>query len=135
MNKITSEQLVVGFIAYMDHEVLPNIDDTFTKLAVRMFTIAANTNAAAYEHLIDGMIKSPFAAEFLQVDDDKHFDIEVLIDALRQAINECGELVVKIPPVKFVSPEEKVLCFKASDVSTLKQYITAAANGKLERSE
>lgn len=132
MNKITSEQLVAGFIAYMNHEVIPNVDDTFTKLTIRMLTISAENKAESYVHLVDNLLKSTFMTDFLQVDEDKCFDIETLIDALRQAINECGELVVKIPPVKFVSPEEKVLCFKASDVSTLKQYITAASNGKLE---
>ena len=132
MNKITSEQLVAGFIAYMNHEVIPNIADTFTKLTIRMLTISAETNAESYKHIVDNLLKSSFMIDFLQVDEDKCFDIETLIDALRQAINECGELVIKIPPVKFVSPEEKILCFKASDVGTLKQYITAASNGKLE---
>ena len=66
----------------------------------------------------------PRATFFIQPDADGLFDIESLIDALRQAINEYGELVVKIPPIRFVSPEEKILRFKASDISTLKQYIT-----------
>lgn len=128
MNKITSEQLITGIIDYINHEVLPNITDTFTKLAIRMLTITATNNAAAYESTVDTLLKSPFVAAFLQVDEDNCFDAETLIDALRQAINECGELVVKIPPIKFVSPVEKVLCFKATDISTLKQYITNIAN-------
>lgn len=123
MKKINSEQIIKGFIKYLNTEIIPCIDDTFTKLLLRTFTITAESNSKAYEKAISSFVKSGFVADMLHTENDV-FEIEMLIDALRQAVNECGELVVKIPPIKFVSPEEKTLSFNAADISKLKQYFT-----------
>lgn len=123
MKKINAEQLLRGFIKYLNTEIIPCIDDTFTKLLLRTFTITADSNSKAYEKMISDFSKSGFIADMLHTENDT-FEIEMLIDALRQAVNECGELVVKIPPIKFVSPEEKTLSFNAADISKLKQYFT-----------
>lgn len=123
MKKINAEQLLRGFIKYLNTEIIPCIDDTFTKLLLRTFTITADSNSKAYEKMISDFSKSGFIADMLHAENDT-FEIEMLIDALRQAVNECGELVLKIPPIKFVSPEEKTLSFNAADISKLKQYFT-----------
>lgn len=123
MKKINSEQIIKGFIKYLNTEIIPCIDDTFTKLLLRTFTITAESNSKAYEKAISSFVKSGFVADMLHTENDV-FEIEMLIDALRQAVNECGELVIKIPPIKFVSPEEKTLSFNAADISKLKQYFT-----------
>ena len=129
-NKINAEQLVSGISLYLQKEILPCIEDTFTKIAVRTFTITAEKRIDTYKNAFNNSLKSPFMSEFLQVDEDGCFDVEMFIDALRQSVNEYGELVVKIPPVKFVSPEEKVLRFNANDISNLKQYLTTEVKEK-----
>lgn len=123
MQKIKSEQLVKGFIKYLNTEILPCVEDTFTKLVLRTFTITAESNAEAYTKLVESLTANPFIADLLKVDNGA-FEIEGLIDSVRQAVNECGEITVKIPPVKFISPEEKTLSFNAADISKLKQYLT-----------
>ena len=123
MQKIKSEQLIKGVIKYLNTEILPCIEDSFTKLVLRTFTITAESNSSAYIKSLESLLKTPFVAEFLKVENDT-FEIESLVDAIRQAVNECGELVVKIPPIKFISPEEKTLSFNAADISKLKQYLT-----------
>ena len=124
MQKINTEQLLLGIITYLHKEIIPCIEDTFTKITVRMFTITVEKRLDVYKNAVNDALKSQFVSEFLQVDEDGCFDVEMFIDALRQSVNECGEIVVKIPPVKFVSPEEKVLRFNANDISSLKQYLT-----------
>lgn len=123
MKKINAEQLLRGFIKYLNIEIIPCIDDTFTKLLLRTFTITTESNADVYVKAITDFAKTEFISDILHAENDT-FEIEMLIDALRQAVNECGELVVKIPPIKFVSPEEKTLSFNAADISKLKQYFT-----------
>lgn len=124
MNKLNSEQLISGVIKYLNTEIIPCIDDTFTKLVLKTFTITAESKISVYKSAIDNTINTPFMRDFLQTDDKGLFEIETLIDSLRKAVNECGELTVKIPPVKFLSPEEKVLSFNSADISKLKQYLT-----------
>lgn len=125
MNKINSEQLLTGFIKYLAAEIIPCVEDTFTKLALKTFTITTQKNADAYLNALDDFIEKPFVNDFLKVEDGC-FEVEELIDAARQAVNECGELTVKIPPVRFISPQEKTLSFNAADISKLKQYLTNA---------
>lgn len=125
MDKINSEQFISGVIKYLATEIIPCIEDTFTKLMLKTFTIATEKNTPAYIKAIDSLIEKPFVSDFLKADDGC-FEVEELIDAVRQAVNECGELTVKIPPVRFISPEEKTLSFNAADISKLKQYLTNA---------
>ncbi len=125
MQKINAEQLITGLIKYITAEVIPNIDDTFTKLALKTFTISAANRADAYANVIHAVASKPFVADLLKAEDGC-FEVESLIDAARQAVDECGELTVTIPPVRFISPQEKTLRFKAADLSTLKQYLTNA---------
>ena len=128
MEKINAEQLLSGFIKYLSAEVIPCVEDTFTKLALKTFTITTTNSAPAYIKVLEDIISKPFAADLLKVEDGC-FDIESIIDAIRQAVNECGELTIKIPPVKFISPQEKTLRFSANDISSLKQYLTNAVSG------
>ena len=123
MQKINSEQLVNGLMKYLNTEIIPHVSDTFTKLLLKTLVISSQANATAYTKTVDSMVNGPFIAELLKVEDGL-FEVESFIDALRQAVNECGELVVKIPPVKFISPEEKTLRFNSEDISKLKQYLT-----------
>lgn len=128
MEKINAEQLLSGFIKYLSAEVIPCVEDTFTKLALKTFAITTTNSAPAYIKVLEEMISRPFAADLLKVEDGC-FDVESIIDAIRQAVNECGELTIKIPPVKFISPQEKTLRFSANDISSLKQYLTNAVSG------
>ena len=127
MEKINAEQLLSGFIKYLSAEVIPCVEDTFTKLALKTFAITTTNSAPAYIKVLEEMISRPFAADLLKVEDGC-FDVESIIDAIRQAVNECGELTIKIPPVKFISPQEKTLRFSANDISSLKQYLTNAVS-------
>lgn len=123
MQKINSEQLVNGLMKYLNAEIIPHVSDTFTKLLLKTLVISSQANAPAYTKTVDSMVSGPFISDLLKVEDGL-LDIEGFIDALRQAVNEVGELVVKIPPVKLISPEEKTLRFNAEDISKLKQYLT-----------
>lgn len=123
MQKINSEQLVNGLMKYLNAEIIPHVSDTFTKLLLKTLVISSQANAPAYTKTVDSMVSGPFISELLKVEDGL-LDVEGFIDALRQAVNEVGELVVKIPPVKLISPEEKTLRFNAEDISKLKQYLT-----------
>ena len=128
MEKINSEQLVSGVMKYLTAEIIPCVEDTFTKLALKTFAITAESHVLDYAKAVDSFVQKPFISDIVKTEDGV-FDVESLIDALRQAVNECGELTIKIPPVRFVSPQEKTLSFKASDISSLKQYLTNAISG------
>ena len=128
MKKIKPEQMVLGFAKYLNKEVLPCVQDSFTKIAIRMFAVSTELKAETLKNFMGDILKNQFVSEFFEVDENGCFNIEFFVDTLRKAIDECGELVVKIPPIKFVSPEEKILRFTSEDVSKLKQYLTNEIN-------
>lgn len=126
MQKIQPEQLVIGVLKYLNSEVIPKINDTFTKILLRTLTINAESNIQNYTKILEDFISKPIVCDILKPDNGS-FEIESIIDSIRKAVNECGELEIKIPPVKLISPEEKVLSFGVSDISKLKQYLTNEA--------
>lgn len=127
MEKITSKQLISGVVKYLTAEIIPCVDDTFTKLALKTLAITAETRTPAYIKAVENLLQNPLISDIVAAQDGV-FEVESIIDAVRQAVDECGELTIKIPPVRFISPEEKTLTFKASDISSLKQYLTNATS-------
>ena len=128
MNRIKSETLVDGIMEFINSNVIPSIDDTFLKIAMKTAIITAAANKEAYVKMVDGYLDTDFFSTLLKRDSEGYFEVESLIDAIRQAMNECGELKITFPAIKFLSPTEKVLIFKANDITALKQYITNAAS-------
>jgi hypothetical protein len=128
MNRIKSETLVDGIMEFINSNVIPSVDDTFLKIAMKTAIITAASNKRAYVKMVDGYLDTDFFSTLLKLDTGGYFEVESLIDAIRQAMNECGELKITFPAIKFLSPTEKVLIFKANDITALKQYITNAAS-------
>jgi hypothetical protein len=128
MNRIKSETLVDGIMEFINSNVIPSIDDTFLKIAMKTAIITAAANKDAYVKMAEGYLNTDFFSALLKRDSEGYFEVENLIDAIRQAMNECGELKITFPAIKFLSPTEKVLIFKANDITALKQYITNAAS-------
>lgn len=128
MNRIKSETLVDGIMEFINSSVIPSVDDTFLKIAMKTAIITAAANKDAYVKMAEGYFNTDFFSTLLKRDSEGYFEVESLIDAIRQAMNECGELKITFPAIKFLSPTEKVLIFKANDITALKQYITNAAS-------
>ncbi len=128
MNRIKAETLVDGIMEFVNSNVIPSIDDTFLKIAMKTAIITAAANKDAYVKMAEGYLNTDFFLALLKRDSEGYFEVESLIDAIRQAMNECGELKITFPAIKFLSPTEKVLIFKANDITALKQYITNAAS-------
>lgn len=128
MNRIKAETLVDGIMEFINSNVIPSIDDTFLKIAMKTAIITAAANKDAYVKMAEGCLDTDFFSTLLKRDSEGYFEVESLIDAIRQAMNECGELKITFPAIKFLSPTEKVLIFKANDITALKQYITNAAS-------
>ena len=127
MNRIKSNVLVEGTMEFLNSSVIPSIDDSFLKIVMKTAVITAYNRKDAYIKIVDSYFDNEFVKALLKVDEEGYFDVEDLMDAIRKAIDECGELKITFPAIKFLSPVEKVLIFKANDITTLKQCITNAA--------
>lgn len=127
MKKINAKILVIGIGEYVNTYVIPNIEDNFLKIALKTYVVSSSMKADTYEKAIKEYLKNSFIHDFLDVEDE-YFDIELLIDSLQAAMKDCGDLKITFPAVHFVSPEEKTISFKASDIADLKQVLIDTAN-------
>ena len=127
MKKIDSKTLVNGILEYINSYVIPNVDDSFLKIALKTYVVSATQKTDAFEKIVKKYMKNSFIQDIFDVKDDS-FDIEFLITSLQTAIDECGDLKITFPPIKFVSPQEKVLTFKSNDLADLKQVLINISN-------
>lgn len=113
---------------FINSNVIPSVDDAFLKIAMKTAIITAANSKHTYIELVNSYVHNELFSSLLKLDENGYFEIESFIDAVRQAMNDCGELKITFPAIKFLSPTEKVLIFKANDITALKQYITNAAS-------
>ena len=132
MKKINSDTLVDGIFEYIDSYIVPNIEDNFLKIVLKAFVVSAEQKADVYKKIVIEYLKNSFIQEIFEVEEDGTFDIELLIDSLQTAIKECGDFRFVFPPIKFVSPEEKVLVFKAQDLSDFKNVLINISNKEVK---
>ena len=127
MRKIDAKTLVLGIGEYINSYVIPNVDDTFLKITLKTYAVSSSMKAEAYEKVIQELLNNSFIHDFLSVEDE-YFDIELLIDSLQTAIDECGDLKLTFPAIRFISPQEKVITFKSRDLADLKQVLINVAD-------
>lgn len=132
MKKIDSKTLVDGIIEYVDTKVIPNIDDNFLKIALKTILVGASQKRDVCEKVMKEYLKVSFIQDIFSVEDET-FDIEFLIDSLKTAIDQYGDLKFTFPPVKFISPEEKTLSFNSKDLSDLKQVLINVSNREVKQ--
>lgn len=133
MKKIDSKILVEGILEYINSYIIPNIDDNFLKITLKTVVVGAAQKSDTYEKIVKEYLKNSFIQDIFSVEEDGTFDIELLIDSLQTAIKECGDFRIVFPPVKFLSPEEKVLTFKAQDLSDFKNVLINLENKEVKK--
>ena len=120
--QITKQQIIDGIIKYSKNEVIPKIVDKTFKMIVIVITTMIETKPEIITKVFDNSIISSFLTE-----NDGFYDIEILSEVLEKTLEEYGDFPVKIPGIKFISPEEKELNFTASDIKKIKSYIVGGS--------
>lgn len=115
---VSKQQLVNGVVKFAKMDVLPKIPD-------KTFKLVMATGIAMLENnpdIVDPLLKNPMVSAILN-EEDGLYETDDLKEALIDAMKEYGDLKIKIPGIKFLSPEEKELSFGAQDISRLSEYI------------
>lgn len=120
--QVTKQQIVTGIVQYSKNEMIPKIADKPFKIIVSAAVTMLETNPEIITRFLDDpMISS------LLMGNDGFYDVENFGEVLEKTLEQYGDFPVKIPGIKFISPEEKELSFSASDIKKLKSYITGGA--------
>lgn len=117
--QVTKQQIVTGIVKYSKNEMIPKIADKPFKIIVSAAVTMLETNPEIITRFLD----DPMIASLL-MGKDGYYEIDTFGEVLEKTLEQYGDFPVKIPGIKFISPEEKELSFSASDINKLKSYIT-----------
>ena len=116
--EVSKQQLVNGVVKFAKMDVLPKITDKTFKFVLATGTSMLERNPDIADAFLDNDMISAILME-----DDGLYEIDDLKESLMDAMKECGDFKIKIPGIKFISPEDKELSFSAQDVGRLSEYI------------
>lgn len=115
----TKQHIVNGLVKYSKNEIIPKISDKAFKIIVS----AATTMIEFHPEIITKYLDNEMISSIL-MENGGFYDIDMVVETLEKTLEEYGDFSLKIPGIKFISPEEKVLNFTAADIKKLKTYIT-----------
>lgn len=122
--RIEKNRLVKGFIDYVDREITPKLTDD--KAMQVILTVGTNM-IRANPNIADAVLKNKVLLPFMGYSaEDDTYELDTLFNTCHDAVSKVGHLPVKIPPISFLSPTEKVLKFSAEDIDALRKYVEEA---------
>ena len=119
--EISRQQMISGLTKYARMEMLPHISD-------KSFAILMATGIAMIDNkpdIVGNILKNEMVSAFIE-ERDGMYNVDALKKALVETINTYGDFRLKIPGIKFLSPEEKELTFSAQDINVIYDYMTGA---------
>ena len=121
--QVTKQQIVNGIIKYSKNEMIPKITDKSFKMILSAATSMIEINPEIITRFLDDPTIS-----LMLMENEGTYDIDAISSALEKTLEEYGTFPIKVPGIKFISPEEKELNFGISDIKTLKNYITGGTS-------
>lgn len=110
--KVSAEQLVNGLILYADEEVIRNLP-TQGKWLVGASIGIMTTKVNNLVHLLND---NKFFQMTEIIDENGMFDVDLIMDSLRESASKYGKVSFQIPVVG-------KLIFSAADIDLIKKYV------------
>ena len=117
---VTIDKVRNAITKYIEQDLAPVITDKGFQFAVSFISELIKQDTP----LIEAYLRQPMIAAFVPWNEEgKGYDISKLMTALKNTLNRCSVLPVKIPAIPFISPEEKEIKFTINDIDRLEQYL------------
>ena len=114
----SKQDIVTGIINYAKTEVIEKIPDKALKMIIATAVSALEVNPSG----IDALLANPFVASLIN-EKEGEYDLDQLFKIIEKTLTDYGDFPVRIPSIRFISPEEKELTFSLGDIRKLKEYI------------
>lgn len=116
---VTKSEIINGVVKFAKNEVIDKIPDKALKMI-----IATGVSVIEIDpEVADNFFNNPMVSTILKEEDGK-YNLDKTFEIVEKTLTDYGDFPVKIPPIKFLSPNEKELTFSLVDVSKLKEYIS-----------
>lgn len=116
---VSKQDIVKGITKYAKTEVIGKIPDKALKMIIATAVSALEINPDA----IDAVLTHPLISSVVCEEDDG-YNLDQAFKIIEKTLTDYGEFPVKIPPIRFISPEEKELTFTLVDIRKLEEYIS-----------
>ena len=116
---VSKDQIMNGIFKYVKEDVIPNVPEKNFKVMIT----AATGMVMRKPDMINGIAGNGMINILKQFETEQGYDIDIVGEALKEAINSSGGFEVIIPAIRFIMPEEKHLTFHSADVEKMMMYI------------
>ena len=114
--RVSKDRIIEGVAGYIQDEILPKMERP-----VQIIMSIAVNSVMGNGKLVDSVFENDIVRTML-CGEGGTYDIENLMDSMRDAINEYGSFPVKIPAIPLVS-QEFTLTLNADDIEAMKRRI------------
>jgi len=122
--RVTKSQIVNGLTRYIQQEILPKMDDD--RALKILFSVGVNA-IKANDKLIDKYLQNDIIRALIDDDGSGNYDVERLMDWIKESVEEYGAFPVTVPPIPLISPKEITLRLSAPDIIAIQRHIENAA--------
>lgn len=119
---VTKQQIVNGTMKYINEEVINKITDRPLKIALAVGISMIDKKPEIINAFFDDDDDDK-VTKILNKKDDGTYDIGEITEAIENTLAQYGDFPLTIPPIRFISPTEKILNFSAFDIRKLREYI------------
>ena len=116
---VSKQDIVKGITKYAKTEVIGKIPDKALKMIIATAVSALEINPDA----IDAALTHPLISAVV-CEEENGYNLDQAFKIIEKTLTDYGEFPVKIPPIRFISPEEKELTFTLVDIRKLEEYIS-----------
>ena len=118
--RVSKSQIVHGVADYIKEEILPKMADG---RAVQIIVSIGINSMAANDRLVDSVFDNEMVKAMLNDDGSGTYEIDGLMAAIKQSIEQYGAFPVKVPAIPLLSPSEITLKLDAADVEAMRRRI------------
>lgn len=117
---VTIDKIRNALTRYIEQDLTPVITDKNFQFIVGFISEMIKMNAP----IVETYLRNPMISCLMPwSEQDKGYDITLVMNALKNSLNKCGTVAVTIPVIPLLSPESKELKFNSADIDRIEQYL------------
>ena len=118
---VTREQILDGISGYLHDEILPKMGQD----KALQIGLAVAANMVKNGRLVDAVFENGMIMALLEENEDGEYEIDGLLDGLKESMEMYGALPLEIPAIPLIAPRGATIKLNAADIGKIRQRIEA----------
>lgn len=121
---VTREQIIDGISGFLHDEILPKMGQD----KALQIGLAVAVNTMKNGHLADAVFDNEMIRALLEEDEDGGYEIDGLLDGLKESVEKYGALPLEIPAIPLIAPRGATISLDAADIAGIRRRIEGGAD-------